>query len=252
MNGKTFRSYNCKDEELPPICRYVLQSLKRDLADFTGFSPKFNDEFVTSYETLIAQVEELVSPKLETAERKKITGRITATMNALLDPVNFLARYLEMAEDSIALSAADFGISDLRRGINAPDPEKVIDRLKNVLHNVDRYKAQLTEQGFSEELNTKLNDALSTLLSDRQEQYRIQTTINALVEGNLEQANSLYAMMNTICRTGKTLYRVKDTYKLPEYTFSELKKKVRRVSKPKENGTDQPADNAPVTPEPEN
>jgi len=36
------RNYNCKDEELPVICRFAAFSLKRDIADFTAFSPKFN------------------------------------------------------------------------------------------------------------------------------------------------------------------------------------------------------------------
>jgi len=37
------REYSCKDEELPVICKFTAFSLKRDLADFTAFSPKFNE-----------------------------------------------------------------------------------------------------------------------------------------------------------------------------------------------------------------
>ncbi len=248
MNSKSPRSYNCKDEELPPICRYVALSMKRDLPDFTGFSPRFNEEFVTNYETAITKVEDLVSPQSETAERKKITARIATTLNALSGYASYLGGYLEMADGSINLSATDFGLSDLRKGINVQDPEKVIDRLKNVLYNVNKYKAELTEQGFSEDLNSKLNEALVSLSADRQEQYRIQTNRRALVDGNLELTNSLYATMKRICQTGKILYRDTNTFKIPEYTFTELKKKVRRVSKPKENGTEEPANGTPVPP----
>ena len=75
MSTNTPRTYNCKDEELPVICRYSVLNLKRDLNGFTTYSPKLNGEFVTVYEAKIAEAEELVAPEAETVEMKKITNR---------------------------------------------------------------------------------------------------------------------------------------------------------------------------------
>jgi hypothetical protein len=70
------RNYNCKDEELPVICKNASTYLKRDLADFYVFSPVFDMNYVNVFETKIDSIDELVLPKIETEEVKKITKRL--------------------------------------------------------------------------------------------------------------------------------------------------------------------------------
>lgn len=247
MNINAPRSYPCKDEELPVICRYSVINLKRDLTGFTSFSPKFNAEYVTAYEAIISAAEELVAPESETAEMKKITNRLVSTMTVLLGHVNHLGGYIDMANGSINLSAADFGLSDLRKGINERDPEKIIDRLKDVNQKVVRYKAPLAEQGFTDALQEKLVNAYASLNADRQAQYQILSNRKALVQSNIGTLNALYDQLNMVLKTGKILYDRTDPLKQKEYTFSELKKRVRRVSKNNGKGdSEQPE--TPVTP----
>lgn len=231
MSTNTPRSYNCKDEELPVICRYSVINLKRDLPDFTTYSPKFNDEFVTVYEAMIADAEELVAPEAETVEMKKITNRILSSMTDLLGHVNHLGGYIDMANGSINLSTADFGLSDLRKGINERDPEKVIDRLKDVNQKVVKYKTSLVEQGFTDALQEKMVNTYASLNADRQTQYQTFSNRQALVQSNLGLLNGLYDQLKMVLKTGKILFDRTDPLKVKEYTFSELKKRVRRVSK---------------------
>jgi hypothetical protein len=225
------RSYNCKDEELPVLCRFSAISLRRDLNDFTAYSPKLSAAYLTAYESGIAKVEELLSPASETAEMKKITDRIHSGMIVLQDYVNHLGGYLEMAGSSIDLSAADFGLSELRKGINNNDPEKVLDRLRDVNKNVEKYKAALSEQGFTDTLRNKMVEVYTSLNADRQLQYQILTNRKALVQSNVGTLNDLNNQLTEVLRIGKILYRGKDAVKLQEYTLSELKKRVRRISK---------------------
>lgn len=231
MKNNSNREFYCKDEELPLICRYSVQNLKRDLADFYAYSPKFSDQYVLDYEAKISAVEEMVSPQSETSEMKKITERIVINMNTLLKDVNHLGGYLEMANKSINLSAADFGLSDLRKGINDRDPEKVIDRLKDVNQKVVKYKEALAEQGFSDALQEKLTTTYSTLKADRELQYSIHSNRKTLVQGNVSSLNELFAQLNEILMIGKILYQRSNSVKGKEYVFSELKKGVRRTTK---------------------
>lgn len=239
MNANTPRNYSCKDEELPVICRYSVINLKRDLTDFTTYSPKFKGQYVTDYEAKISAVEELVSPKSETSEMKKITERIFTNMNLLLNDVNHLSGYLEMANGTISLSAADFGLSDLRKGINVRDPEKVIDRLKDVNQKVVKYKAELAEQGFTDALQEKLTTMYATLKADRELQYSIHSNRKELVQNNIGMLNDLYSQLNEILMVGKILYQRTNPVKGKEYVFSELKKSVRRNTKTKDESTDE-------------
>ncbi len=239
------RSYNCKDEELAVLCRFSAISLRRDLADFTAYSPKLGETYLATFESGIAKVEELLSPASETAEMKKITDRIYSGMNDVLDHVKHLGGYLKMAGSSINLSAADFGLSELRKGINNGDPEKVLDRMTEVNKNIATYKAALAEQGFTELLETKLLNAHASLNTDRQLQYQILTNRKALVQSNVETLNVLNSQLTEILRIGKILYQGKDAVKQQEYTLAALKKRVRRISKkeadmPVTPGTPQP------------
>jgi len=47
MTNHSQRNYSCKDEELTVVCGFTLLSLKRDLADFTAYSPQFDGVYVT-------------------------------------------------------------------------------------------------------------------------------------------------------------------------------------------------------------
>jgi hypothetical protein len=227
----TSRSYNCKDEELPVLCRFVLSGLKRDLADFTAFSPKFSETYCTNFETKIIAIEDLVSPKSETAEKKKITDRLLASMNSLLDPINRLSGYLDMAGDTIQISKVDFGLTDLRKGINTRDPEKVINRLKEVIQNIAKYKDPLVAQGLTDRMIDSLNTSYISISNDRQTQYSILTNRKAMVQSHIGMLNDLFAQMQEILNIGKILYKQTDAVKKQEYIFSELKKKVRRITK---------------------
>jgi hypothetical protein len=98
MKTSGIRSYNCKDEELPVICRYALPYLKRDLADFATFSPVFNDDYVEKFTAKINLVDELVLPNIEINELKKITKRLYLTMDSVLDPCRQNSRLSSLGE----------------------------------------------------------------------------------------------------------------------------------------------------------
>lgn len=150
-----------------------------------------------------------------------------------------LRGYLEMDNGSINLSATNFGLSDLRKGINARDPEKVIDRLKDVNPKVVKYKTPLAEQGFTNALQEKLTTTYTTLKADRELQYSIHSNRKELVQNNIGLLNDLYGQLNEILRTGKILYQRTNPVKGKEYVFSELKKGVRQSTKTKDEPTNE-------------
>lgn len=49
MTTNSARSYNCKDEELPIVCKFAVFSLKHNLADFTAYSPRFNQAYASGF-----------------------------------------------------------------------------------------------------------------------------------------------------------------------------------------------------------
>lgn len=233
MNTNQARSYNCKDEELPVICGYAAFSLKRDLQDFTAYSPKFNQAYLTDFESKTATAAELVNPKSETAERKAITTRLYAQMSGMVDPVDRLKGYIKLAGANIPVSITDFGITSLRRKINSKDAEGVLQYLRLVEVNIQKYKVSLQAEGLTDDLIARFTDASAAIAADNEKQYEMLSARKELVQNNLHILNALYTQLTAICDIGKILYRKTAPEKVSEYTFTWLLKQVRIVPKAK-------------------
>ena len=233
------RTYNCKDEELPIICGYVAYSFRRDLADFTAFSPNFSNEYLIGFESKIKLIDELINPRLITVELKGITKELYDAMNSLIDPINRVAGYMKLAKSEITITEKDFGLTQLRQKAKSKDAEGVLQNIKIVNANLDKHKEVLSKHGLSDELINHFSTVAETVATNNQKQYEIINNRKSIVQDNLKLFNGLFNQFNEICNVGKILYKGKDILKLKEYTFTELKKRVRNVSKNKIENKDE-------------
>lgn len=244
--NKNIREFNCKNEELPVICRLAATSLKRDQATYEEYSPKFNSTYTTDFEAKTFAVEELLSPKTETVQLKIINDRLHLTTLNLSELTNRLSGYVDMAYPSIKMSQADFDIINLRKGINAFDTEKVVKNLKNVITNANNNKEALEAQGLKETLITELTSASETIMADKVKKYEILNNRKTIVENNMVLLNDLNSNLVEILKIGKILFKNSAPLKLSEYTFSELKKQVHRTRN--SNNTDEENNSDAETP----
>lgn len=222
------RDYNCKDEELPVVGGFVLDSFKKDLVDFTAFSPLFDEAYVSLFESKNTEVSELVTPAEETAQLKAITTGLNSKLFKLRKPMDQLANYIDFAGDLIPLSVADFGISPLRDSVTRGDVEGVIRNLGVVNRNIGRYSESLTAQGLKAEIIDFLAAAGEPIEADNNAQHQIVSNRLRLVEANVSLCNELYAIIRRVCKTGKAIYKEESPAKVADYTFSKLMKEVRR------------------------
>lgn len=239
VSNENYRNFNCKDEELPVICNYAAFSLERDLAAFTAFSPKFTAEYLTEFKNKNAIVADLVQPETETLAKKVITDRLYATIGGLIEPMNHLTAYLKLAKKELNISPTSFGLGKLRRSVNSKDAEGVMNNLQLVIANIENHKTVLTTQGLTEALILRLKTDLASIGADKQAQYELTRARAELVQKNLSKLNELFGMLTEFLSVGKTLFKSSDPVKAAEYTFSELKRKVRhiRMNKPDETNT---------------
>jgi hypothetical protein len=232
MSTTTPRNFNCKDEELPVVCGFLAISLNRDLNDFVAFSPQFVSSYVDGFKAKIDAVDELVQPKSETIELKMLNERIYATLDSLITPINYIEGYLNLAGKTVPITAADFGLTSLRKSARSRDVESVLKLLRTVEGNLAKYKTELEAKGLTEALVLKFAETGTLLADDRNKKYELVSKRMALVQNNLGMLNDLYDQLVEICKIGKILYKQTDKAKLNDYTFSYLMKQVRRVEKP--------------------
>lgn len=231
MNVTNNRNFNCKDEELPIVAKFVAFSLKRDLADFAAFSPKFSPGYVADFEMKITTVSDLLEPQSETLAKSLITQRYSATINGLTNPLARVSGYLKLADASLKISDAGFGLSAVRKCIDKNDVEGVISTLHVVLENINTYRAPLAAQGLTDEFIRSLNDVSQSLAADKQQQYEITSNRRSIVQNNISVFNAVWEQTSEILKIGKVLYKGTNPAKLADYTYAQLLNKVRQVSK---------------------
>lgn len=173
----------------------------------------------------------MVTPAEETAQLKVITARLDKNLAKLRKPINLLANYLDLAEEAIPLSAADFGIQPLRESITSGDVEGVVRNLAVLNRNITRYTDSLTAQGLKPEIVSYFADAATPITDDNKQQHQIISQRQRLVEENIELMNALYATIRRVCKTAKALYKTESPAKVADYTISRLKKEIRRINK---------------------
>ena len=152
---------------------------------------------------------------------------------------------------TLKLSPSDFGLTDLRKGINKKDAESVIKNLHTVNTNIMKYKEILTPQGLGDALIVRFETAYTTIAADKQTKYEITSNRKSIVQNNLSLLNGLNDQLSEILKIGKILYKPGDEAKMKEYTFTQMMKQVRRSSK---NNGDTPISEAAIgkIPEPTN
>jgi hypothetical protein len=223
------RNYKCKDEELPVICRNALLNMRKDMRDFAAYSPIFNEDYARIFAEKIDSVDELLTPKIETDELKKITKRLYRNMDNLLDPITKVRGYLHLAKDSVGVSAKDFGLTLLRQKIASRDSEGVRQNLLVVNSFLDKYKTQLTAVGLGDDVIRLFKSSVASISEDNQRQFDILNRRKDIVQKNLKILNDLYKQLMDILNIGKSLYQVTNAAKSKEYTFNTLLRSVRNA-----------------------
>lgn len=120
----------------------------------------------------------------------------------------------------------------MRKGINTRDAEGALKSLHTVNANIAKFNDILSAQGLTEGLSNAFVAASASIAADKQMQYEIVSNRKTIVQNNIALFNALFDQLSEICTVGKVLYKTTNAVKLQEYTFNELKKRVRRTMTP--------------------
>ena len=224
------RLFSCKYEELLPVSKFTVFSLKRDIAEFTAFSTQFSDEYVTQTEAMINTVENLLEPKAETLALSMTAQTMEQQLSELNKQLNFIDGYLKLLKTMPGMTAKAFGLTDLRKSIRKLDYEGVLKGLKILMSNVQNHLTALQGKGMPATLPQTLQELHDGIAQNRQKQFEIKSNRAGIVQNNLKTLNELYMRMTEIYNIGKVLYKNTDPAKYADYTFTKLLKKVRNAT----------------------
>ncbi|MDR1879039.1 MAG: hypothetical protein LBQ64_05690 [Bacteroidales bacterium] len=225
-------------EDLPVIADFVIVSLRRDLANFSTYSPKFNDSYLDVFEGKIAKVKSVIAGKIFTKELSKVTINLKDAVGELRPKLNKIEGYVKMADKSLSTTIVGFGISAVRQPLNRGNVEGVTKTLGDLLHIIENNRNVLSEQGLSDEMVNVLRNAREEIerLNNLQNQIISQRAI--AVEENSAVFDDLWKTISETLTAGRSLYKGVDAARIKDYTLTELEKKLKsRASGGKKEST---------------
>jgi hypothetical protein len=232
---KTKKLFKCKFEELPVVGEFVVGSARRDMADFSGYSPVFTPAALDEIEGRIAVCREKVRSWVVVRELKSTTEKLAATTNSLRVKLNVLEGYVKLASGELDIFVADTGIPIIRSAISRGNTEGVIAGVTNMLAAVNRNMKALEAKGLKSALIDDITATTREINALNVRQNELESERNRLTEENTELFNGLWKALSPLFGTGKALYRGVNNAKLKDYTMVQLVKRINAETK-KENG----------------
>jgi hypothetical protein len=230
----TKKLFPCKIEDLPVIAETVVGSARRDIADFSAFSPEFTELYFDAIDDKIVVCGKKLRSWVVIQELKATTEQLVSKTYRLRPKLNLLEGYLKLASEGLDVKESDLGLTIVRNAISKGNVERVILSVTNLLVGVQRNQAALEAKG----LNPLLIDEIAVLAKDINtldvKQNELESIRNRLTEENMDLFNDLWKALLPVLDTGKALYRVVDPAKLKDYTAAQLLKRLNHSGKRKQ------------------
>ncbi|MDR2040997.1 MAG: hypothetical protein LBP98_01610 [Tannerella sp.] len=223
---KKKRLFQCSISDLPVIGEFLLESLGRDINDFSAYSPLFTTSYRDGVRAKILACRGLTRAWTLIKELKTVTGKLYADMNALRVRLNPVEGYLKLAAASLDVAVADAGLKEVRKSISNGNAETLVPAVAEFLATLRRNLSALQAVGLQAnqldaiEQHTLAIDALNV------RQNKLESERNRVTEQDVDAYNDLWLALQPILKTGKALYRGTDKAKLKDYTFVQLEKRL--------------------------
>jgi hypothetical protein len=222
----TKKKFNFRLEDLPVLTSFVLTSFENDKADFTRFSPVFNETFISTLKAKQKLCQELVTPAEVVKQQKAITSALQEKCNGLRQDLNLAEGYIRLAGSGYDIQTGDAGIKEIRSAISRGNVEGILSKTKSLQNGLKRNEVVLKEKGMKKELTDKITDELNGISDLNSQQNELKNKRSRVADENSILFGELWDMLSNVLDVGKAMYRGNNDIKLREYTMSQLKNRV--------------------------
>ena len=218
---------DCRIDEVTIIGQFVIDSYKRDIADFQAYKPsKYTPDFLTALVGKKDAVDALVNPVVLTGQLKLITLTLANNVEGLRGTMNLLEGYVADA-NPLTVGVKDFGISGVRKKVNSGDMEGLDGALKTLITNTGDNLPALKDVGYTDDMYAALKATKQSIFDDNAAQKKKMDDISKLSADNIGVINDFLKDIKGIMDDGKRMYKTTDAVKLKDYTFADIKKRLR-------------------------
>ncbi|MEI7676111.1 MAG: hypothetical protein WCJ03_04965 [Bacteroidales bacterium] len=221
------KEFNCKQEDVPAISGIVALNYLRDIAEFNGFSSEFTEQLVAEITAKRTACLEMTKSSEVIEQQKSVTQQIVDKIAELRIKLNKLEGYLDLADKTLDLPIAAFGIATLRENVRDKNIEGIVFQGNTTLTMITRNAPQLAAKGMKADFTPALKALIDELDSLKIAQKGKKSERAHTAESNIVELNELWALVTKILKAAQAIYRGENDLKLKDYTMSHLKKQIR-------------------------
>jgi len=158
---------------------------------------------------------------------KNLTARLYNRIKTSRNLIGKIEYFVKRAKGQLDIQYVDFGFKLLRASISSKNVEGILANAQALFNNVVRNHETLLNFGYKIELSDSLENLITTIRSENQEQNILigEKEAQTIERNNL--LNNLWMHISEVCEAGKLIFKENEPEKVKDYTYSELKKRVR-------------------------
>lgn len=135
--------------------------------------------------------------------------------------------FVKRAKGQLDIQYIDFGFKALRANISSKNVEGILAHMQALLNSVVRNHDVLLGVGYKTDLSDSLETLMTTIRSENQEQNILIDEKEAQTLERNTLLSDLWRYISEVCEAGKLIFKENEPEKIKDYTYSELKKRVR-------------------------
>ena len=227
-----------KLEEYVPTGSLVLESFKRNQADFLKHNTKMDNSYLENFVMLLNKLNTIESTYSMTEEQKEMTVKLYEQCDLALEKLLYMRVYAKTAKLDCNI------ITKIATALRRRNVEGGTKGLQDALEYYKNHEEPLLASGMPTEfLNELINltETIKNLNNTQNDYFRICVETTAQ---NKVYYKELYKFIAEICETGKIIYR-KDDAKIKEFILKNIKSILRAPVKKKKNEVNEVVNPAP-------
>ena len=219
--------YYFRHEELPVVGGFVKESVSRDMVKFTNFSEIYNADYLIGFQGSIDNAMNVIGQNDKKKLLKNLTTRLYNRIKNSRNLVGKIEFFVKRAKGQLDIQYLDFGFKALRAAISSKNVEGITVHMQALLNNVVRNHDVLLGVGYKTALSDSFETLMATIRSENQQQNILIGEKEAQTIERNKLLSNLWVYISEVCEAGKLIFRDSEPEKIKDYTYSELKKRVR-------------------------
>ena len=218
-----------KYEELTTVAGFLIDSLTRDLSDFTKYSEIYGQDFLHRLIDKKDEVERITRTKSLLNQISNITLNLYENVDSLRPKISNLEGYIVLAKKNLVSQPRNFGLKEVREKIDSRDVEGLLDKLAITLAEVDITEnlAALNAVGFKAPARAELTTIKDDINNKNKEQNLKIDEKEDVVRSNLALLLELWELLRMVMDSGKRIYKYTNKQRAEDYTATKILGRIR-------------------------